>query len=69
MSYTASQVVFIYNTSNAMDKNLGEPKAFYSVKNTLSEKNSYVNTLMQYDNCAVTVEGTWECTRLFLSMV
>lgn len=39
---------------------LGEPKAFYSVKNTLGEKNSYVSTLMQYDNCAVTVEGTWD---------
>lgn len=38
----------------------GEPKAFYSVKNTLSEKNSYVNTLMQYENHVVTVEGTWD---------
>ena len=39
---------------------LGEPKAFYSVKNILGEKNSYVNTLLQYDSCAVTVEGTWD---------
>ena len=37
----------------------GEPKAFYSVKNTLGETNSYVNTLMQYEDYAVTVEGTW----------
>ena len=39
---------------------LGEPEAFYSIKNTLGEKNSYVNTLMKYDSCAVTVEGTWD---------
>lgn len=39
---------------------LGEPKAFYSVKNVAGEKNSYINTLMQYDTCAVTVEGTWD---------
>jgi len=39
---------------------LGEPKNFYSIKNTLGEKNSYVNTLLQYEDCAVTVEGTWD---------
>ena len=39
---------------------LGEPRAFYSIKNILGEKNSYVNTLMKYDSCAVTVEGTWD---------
>ncbi|MBQ2999645.1 MAG: Gfo/Idh/MocA family oxidoreductase [Clostridia bacterium] len=37
----------------------GEPKEYFSVKNTLGEKNSYVNTLMQYDGFVVTVEGTW----------
>ena len=37
----------------------GEPKAYYSVKNTLGEKNSYVNTLMQYEDFVITVEGTW----------
>ncbi len=39
---------------------LGEPKALYSVKNSLGEKYSYVSTLMQYDDCCVTVEGTWD---------
>ncbi len=39
---------------------LGEPKEFYSIKNSLGEKNSYINTLMKYDTCAVTVEGTWD---------
>lgn len=38
----------------------GEPKNLYSVKNTLGEKNSYVNTLMQYEDFAVGVEGTWD---------
>ncbi len=38
----------------------GEPKNFYSVKNVKGEKNSYVNTLMQYDDFVVCVEGTWD---------
>ena len=38
----------------------GEPQHFYSVKNIKSEKNSYVNTLMQYDDFVVGVEGTWD---------
>jgi predicted dehydrogenase len=38
----------------------GEPKNFYSVKNSLGEKNSYVNTLMKYDDFVVGVEGTWD---------
>ena len=37
----------------------GEPKKYYSVKNERGEKYSYVNTLMQYDGFAVSVEGTW----------
>lgn len=38
----------------------GEPKKFFSVKNIAGEKNSYVNTLMQYDDFVVGVEGTWD---------
>ena len=38
----------------------GEPKNFASVKNVLGEKNSYINTLMQYDGFVVGVEGTWD---------
>ncbi len=37
----------------------GEPKKYYSVKNTRGEKNSYINTLLQYDGFPVSVEGTW----------
>jgi len=38
----------------------GEPEKFYTVKNSIGEKNSYVNTLMSYGDFAVTVEGTWD---------
>jgi len=38
----------------------GEPNRVFSVKNSLGEKNSYVNTLMVYDTHPVTVEGTWD---------
>ena len=38
----------------------GEPKSFYSVKNVNGEQNSYVNTVMQYEEFAVGVEGTWD---------
>jgi len=37
----------------------GAPKALYSVKNSLGEANSYINTLMQFEDFAVSVEGTW----------
>ena len=38
----------------------GEPNNFYTVKNVKGEKNSYVNTVMQYDDFVVGVEGTWD---------
>ena len=38
----------------------GKPEAFYSVRNALGEKNSYVNTIMTYKNMVVGVEGTWD---------
>lgn len=37
----------------------GEPKTIASVKNTLGEKNSYINSLLRYDDFVVTAEGTW----------
>lgn len=37
----------------------GEPKNLFSVKNVAGEANSYVNTLMQYEDFVVGVEGTW----------
>ena len=38
----------------------GEPDKFYSVKNVNGEYNSYVNTVMQYADFVVGVEGTWD---------
>ena len=38
----------------------GQPKKLYSVKNRLGEKNSYINTLMEYDSFPVSVESTWD---------
>ena len=37
----------------------GEPKDILSAKNTLGGKNSYINSLLSYDDFVVTVEGTW----------
>lgn len=37
----------------------GEPENFYTVKNVIEEKNSYINTVMQYADKAVTVESAW----------
>lgn len=38
----------------------GQPKNVYSVRNTLGERNSYINSLLQYEDFAVSVEGTWD---------
>ncbi|MBQ9978041.1 MAG: Gfo/Idh/MocA family oxidoreductase [Clostridia bacterium] len=38
----------------------GKPQATYSAKNTLGEKNSYINSLLKYDDFVVSVEGTWD---------
>lgn len=38
----------------------GESSRFFTVKNSIGEKNSYVNTLMEFDGFAVSVEGTWD---------
>lgn len=37
----------------------GEPKTYHSIKNLIGEKNSYINTVMQYEDFVVGVEGTW----------
>ena len=38
----------------------GAPKKFYTVRANGGETNSYVNTVMQYADKAVSVEGTWD---------
>ena len=37
----------------------GKPEKYYSIRNTLGEKNSYINTLMVYPEVAVSLEGSW----------
>lgn len=37
----------------------GKPNKLQSVKNTLGEKASYINSLLSYDDFVVSVEGTW----------
>ena len=38
----------------------GEPKSMTSVRNQIGEENSYINTVMNFDGFAVSVEGTWD---------
>lgn len=55
----AAQDLHIHDTDFVLSI-FGVPQRFFSVKNTLGEKNSYINTLMQYGDFAVSVEGTWD---------
>ena len=54
----AGQDLHIHDVDFALSV-FGKPEKIYSIKNTLGTKNDYVNTLMQYPDFAVTVEGTW----------
>lgn len=38
----------------------GEPENFYTLKNIIGEKNSYINTIMKYPEFVVGLEGTWD---------
>ncbi len=59
LSGGAAQDLHVHDTDYVLSV-FGKPKQFYSVKNTIGEKNSYINTLMQYKDFVVTVEGTWD---------
>ncbi len=59
LSGGAAQDLHIHDVDYVLSL-FGEPKTICSVRNVLGEKNSYVNALMQYDDCAITVEGTWD---------
>lgn len=37
----------------------GKPNKITSIKNIIGEKNSYINSLLSYDDFVVGVEGTW----------
>ena len=58
LSGGAAQDLHIHDEDFALSL-FGEPKSLHSVRNTLGEKNSYINTLMQYEDFVVSVEGTW----------
>lgn len=58
LSGGAAQDLHIHDVDFALSL-FGEPKALYSVKNAKGEKNSYINTLLQYEDFPVSVEGTW----------
>ncbi len=66
LSGGAGQDLHVHDIDYALSV-FGEPCSFYSVKNKKGETNSYVNTLMSYDDFVVTVEGTWDLpgTRAF----
>ncbi len=58
LSGGAAQDLHIHDVDYALSL-FGEPQKYYSVKNLIGEKNSYINTLMQYNDFVVSVEGTW----------
>ena len=39
---------------------LGEPKRYCSAKNKIGERNAYIASLFTYDDCVVSLEGTWD---------
>lgn len=59
LSGGAAQDLHIHDVDYVLSL-FGEPKALHSVRNSQGEPNSYVNTLMQYEDFAVGVEGTWD---------
>ena len=55
----AAQDLHIHDTDYVLSV-FGEPKSFTSIKNVIGEENSYIKTIMKYDDFVVGVEGTWE---------
>jgi predicted dehydrogenase len=59
LSGGAAQDLHVHDIDYALSV-FGQPKKFYSMKNLSGETNSYINTLLQYDDFVVSVEGTWD---------
>ena len=59
MSGGAAQDLYIHDVDFVLSL-FGEPERLYSVRQKLGEKNGYINTLMEYPDAVVTVEGTWD---------
>ena len=59
LSGGAAQDLHIHDVDYVLSL-FGKPDTFHAVKNTIGEKNSYANVLMQFEDFAVSVEGTWD---------
>ena len=59
LSGGAAQDLHVHDTDYVLSL-FGEPEKFMSVKNVIGEQNSYINTIMQYKDFVVGVEGTWD---------
>ena len=59
LSGGAAQDLHIHDVDYVLSV-FGEPNSFYSVRSSGGEKNSYVNTVMDYGDFAVSTEGTWD---------
>lgn len=59
LSGGAAQDLHIHDTDYVLSV-FGIPKKFTSIKNVIGEQNSYINTVMQYKDFVVGVEGTWD---------
>ena len=59
LSGGAAQDLHVHDTDFVLSI-FGEPEKFMSIKNIIGEQNSYINTIMQYKDFVVGVEGTWD---------
>ena len=55
----AAQDLHVHDTDFVLSL-FGEPKEFFSIKNKIGEENSYIQTVMHYEDFVVGVEGTWD---------
>lgn len=58
LSGGAAQDLHIHDVDYVLSQ-FGTPKVVKSVKNKMGEKSSYINSLFEYDDFVVSVEGTW----------
>ena len=59
LSGGAAQDLHIHDMDFALQL-FGQPKELKTVKNRIGEANSYIHSLLCYDDAVVTVEGTWD---------
>lgn len=59
LSGGAAQDLHIHDMDFALQL-FGMPKRIQTVKNIIGEPNSYIHSLLRYEDSVVTVEGTWD---------